>query len=129
MCKRLPRQLAEDWRTRFGVDVTGLDQDFDDVERMLNITEVPADRINRNNQLIAKGIKTLGYKGGVLKHNRGALCQQAGFCELGCPNDGKEHGERALIRPVLDQGRVFSEARVTRILRSRGMATGVEGVR
>ena len=128
LCKRLPDELAEDWRTRFGVDVSGLDQDFDDVERILNIHEVPADHINHNNQLIAKGIKTLGYKGGVLKHNRGALCQQAGFCELGCPNDGKEHGERALIRPVLDQGRVFSEARVTRILRSRGVTTGVEGV-
>lgn len=132
LCKRLPEALLDDWVERFGLTDLGgraLQQDFDAVEKLLNVHPVPDDRVNTNNALIARGIKALGYAGGRLSHNRGPLCKQSGFCELGCPNDGKEHAERALIRPALAQGgRVFSEARVERILHERGRAVGVRGV-
>lgn len=132
LCKRLPEELLDDWVVRFGLtDLAGksLQDDFADVEKLLNVHPVPDEHLNRNNVLVAKGIKALGYRGGRLSHNRGALCRQSGFCELGCPNDGKENADRALIRPAIAKaGRVYSEARVEKILGHRGAATGVSGV-
>jgi choline dehydrogenase-like flavoprotein len=130
LCKRLPEGIRADWETRFGLDFgESLDRDFASIEALLNVHRVPDDRINRNNAAMARGIDALGYAGARLAHNRGELCQQSGFCELGCPNDGKENAARVLIPPALAAGaRIVSEGRVERVRTLGGRAEGVEVV-
>lgn len=129
LCKRLPSAVLDDWAERFGLDsLTGgaLDDDFEAIEELLGVHRVPDDRVNRNNAIVARGIEALGYAGGRLAHNRGQ-CQQSGFCELGCPNNGKENAAKVLIPAGLRAGgRILTEARVDRVLTNSGKATGVE---
>lgn len=130
LCKRLPEPLRAIWAREYGLrDLldSSLDDDFADVEKMLDVHRIPDDRINANNAVLERGIAALGYAGGRLKHNR-KLCQQSGMCELGCPNDGKENAARVLIPPALQAGgRLFDCARVDHIITERGRAAGVSG--
>ena len=128
LCKRLPRPLLEQWARDFGLDnllSDTLTQDFDDVEALLGVHPVPDDAINENNRLIAKGVQALGWQGGRLSHNRQG-CKQSGFCELGCPNNGKQNAAKVLVPAALDAGaRVLTHARVVRILTRDNQAYGV----
>ncbi len=129
LCKRLPQPILDRWENN-GVEGLGdqLQDDFAAVEQMLNVHPIPDDRINANNQMLLRGIAELGYQGGGLSYNR-RLCRASGFCELGCPNDGKENATRALILPALDEGaQVLVRVRIDEILHEEGRAVGVAGV-
>lgn len=133
LCKRLPEPTLAHWAAEYGLDwATGdqLQEDFAAVEEMLNVHEVPDERVNRNNRVVERGIRELGWAGGRLKHNRHPEdCRQSGYCELGCPNNGKQNAAKVLIPPGLEAGgRVLTEARVERILVEDGRAVGVAGV-
>lgn len=129
LCKRLPRPLLEHWASAFGLNELlddGLNQDFAAVEALLGVHPVPDDAINENNRIIARGVEALGWEGGRLSHNRKG-CKQSGFCELGCPNNGKQNAAKVLIPPALEAGaRVLTHTRVTRILTRNNEAYGVE---
>jgi len=133
LCKRIDDRLLEIWRERHGLEslVTGpnpVSRDFDVVEQRLDVHRVPDDRVNENNRVIEDGIRELGWAGGRLKHNRKG-CEQSGFCELGCPNDGKQNAAKVLIPEGRRAGgRVVSHVRVTNIHTDGGRATGVSGV-
>ncbi len=128
LCKRLPQGILDEWE-RLGLTGLGeeLREDFEAVEEALNVHRIPDDRVNRNNELLLKGVEALGYQGGRLAYNR-KLCQASGFCEVGCPNDGKENAARALVLPALKVGaRVLVHARVDRVLHQAGAVVGVRG--
>lgn len=128
LCKRLPDAVLEHWATAFGLaHMTGrqLQQDFEDVERLLNVHPVPDDRINANNQIMARGVDALGWAGGRLSHNREG-CKQSGFCELGCPNNGKQNAAKVLVPVGLEAGgRILTHAAGVRILTKNQRATGL----
>jgi choline dehydrogenase-like flavoprotein len=99
---------------------------------LLDVHRIPDDRVNRNNEVFARGRRALGYDGGRLRHNRDG-CEQSGFCELGCPNNGKQNAAKVLVPAGLESGgRVLTEARVERVLTERAgwlggrRVTGVE---
>ncbi len=128
LCKRLPQAIVTKW-ARAGVEGLGpeLERDFEAVEKLLNVHRIPDDRVNANNEVLLRGIESLGYEGGRLAYNR-KLCKASGFCELGCPNDGKENATRRLILPALKNGaRVLIEARVDRVLHEANEVVGVAG--
>lgn len=129
LCKRLPEGIRARWRN---AGVKGLGQEFDAdvkaVEELLHVHRIPDDRVNRNNEILLRGIEKLGYAGGRLAYNR-RLCQASGFCELGCPNDGKENGARTLVLPALKSGgEVIIHGRTERVLHNGKAVRGVEGV-
>lgn len=128
LCKPLPKEIVEWWAHDFGLDDLldpQLDADFRDVMDLLGVHEVPDDRVNRNNALIARGVEALGWRGGRLMHNRQG-CRGSGFCELGCPNNGKQNAAKVLIpQAIRAGGRVLTGARAERVLVKRGRAAGV----
>ena len=132
LCKRLPDAVLDHWADRFGLDwATGesLQRDFETVEDLLNVHRVPDHRVNTNNSIIESGLDELGWDGGRLKHNRHPeACKQSGFCELGCPNDGKQNAAKVLIPQALDAGAtIWTEARADQITIRDGRATGIRG--
>jgi choline dehydrogenase-like flavoprotein len=129
LCKRLPRAIVERWSSEFGVTLPGLDDDFDAVEALHGVRPIPDDRVNANNAVLERGLRRLGYRGGRLWHNRDEKCRASGFCELGCPNDGKLNAARVLVEPSLAAGAcILSEARADEVITRGSKATGVRGV-
>ena len=118
LCKRLSEPLREEWASRFGLDFmvsAQLTRDFEAVEQLLGVHPVPDDRVNANNQVFARGVQRLGWRGGRLSHNRDG-CKQSGFCELGCPNNGKQNAAKVLIPAGLEAGgRILTQARAERL--------------
>ena len=127
LCKRLPGAILERWARDHGLEGLrgeGLQRDFEQVEAMLGVKRIPESEINRNNALLARGREELGWRGGTLSHNRQG-CKQSGFCELGCPNNGKQNAAKVLIPSALQRGaRIMERARVTRLVhRDRRVTT------
>lgn len=126
LCKRLPDDILQHWVQHHGLHELArpqLTQDFEDVEAMLGVHAIPDDRVNANNRIMARGVDALGWRGGRLAHNRDG-CKQSGFCELGCPNNGKQNAAKVLIPPALDAGgRIVTRARVERLHARNGVIT------
>lgn len=131
LCKRLPPEVLELWAREHAV--TGLGEAdlrpvFESVERDLSVSEIEPERRNANNRVLERGVAALGWRGGPLEHNR-LGCQGAGFCEIGCPYDAKQHSAKVLIPDAMDHGaRIVSEIRVERIVHDGRRARGVTGV-
>lgn len=129
LCKRIPEPLLEQWHVSRRLealrpaDWAAL---YDEVERLLSVSEVPEALWNRHNQLLRKGVESLGYRGGGLKHNRTG-CLGSGFCELGCAYDAKNNAAKVFLpRLMAAGGTVVTHAQAVRVRVQRGRATGVE---
>ncbi len=124
LCKRAPAEVLDGWALP-GWRAADLAPHYAAVEERLSVTEIEPSRINRNNALLRLGCERLGWRGGVLRHNRKG-CIGSGFCELGCTYDAKESAAKVLVPDALAHGaRVVAECRAEAILVERGRAVGV----
>ncbi len=133
LCKRLPEPVLEQWEAQFGLEWATSEQlqaDFAYVEDLLDVQRIPDERVNANNRVLARGLEELGWEGGRLSHNRSHDdCRQSGFCEIGCPNDGKQNAAKVLVPEGLEAGgRVLTHARAERVAIENDRAQGVRGV-
>ncbi len=129
LCKRTPDPILAHWAERFGLDgwrPERVADDFAAVEERLHVSAIEPERVNRNNDVLLRGMKQLGWRGGLLRHNRRG-CAGSGFCELGCPFDAKENVLKALLPDALAAGaEVWADCRAERVLVENGRAVGVE---
>lgn len=131
LCKRTPREILDLWTHRYGV--TGcspaeMEPTFAAVEQELSVSLIPDARVNANNDVLRRGVMALGWRGGVLAHNR-IGCIGSGFCEVGCAYDAKQNARKVLIPRAIERGaRVFSDVRATRVLHDGKSVLGVEAV-
>jgi len=133
LCKRLPAPILEQWEAEYGLEWAtseALQEDFAYVEDLLEVRRIPDERVNANNRALERALDALGWEGGRLKHNRHHEdCRQSGFCEIGCPNNGKQNAAKVLVPGGLEAGgRVLTHARVDEILTRSGRARGLRGV-
>ena len=128
LCKRAPAEVLERWRQE--LHVSGLSTDemaalYDSVERSLSVSDIDPSARNANNRTLERGLETLGWRGGGLRHNRSG-CAGSGFCELGCPFNAKQNAAKVLIPGALERGAfVFADARVDQILHDERHVKGV----
>jgi choline dehydrogenase-like flavoprotein len=124
LCKRAPAPVLDGW----GLDgwrARDLAPHYDVVERELSVTPIDDERINRNNDVLRRGLGTLGWRGGRLSHNRRG-CVGSGFCELGCSFDAKQNALKVLIPDAVAAGaRVIADCRAERVVVERGRAVAV----
>jgi choline dehydrogenase-like flavoprotein len=98
---------------------------YEVVERDLAVSVIDEAHINANNAILRRGVTKLGWRGGVLAHNRKG-CVSSGFCELGCSFDAKQNALKVLLPEAVQAGaRVLSDCRVERVLVDKGRAAGV----
>jgi choline dehydrogenase-like flavoprotein len=92
-CFRTPAAVLERWRSELGLEALGepeLEPFFRRVERILNVSQVPAELAGRNADLVRRGAERLGWSGDYLYRNvRG--CVGSGVCAFGCPSGAKQH--------------------------------------
>ncbi len=124
LCKRVPDELLAEWDLPALLSAAFRAR-LDEVERLLDVSPIEERQVNRCNQLIRAGMRKLGYRGGLLRHNRKG-CAESGYCELGCAYDAKMNAARVLIPAAVRAGaRVLADTRAIRVNWSGRRATGV----
>src|SRR5205085_1279160 len=118
LCKRTPPEILELWARKHEVSGCGtsdLASAFDGIERDLSVSRIIDEGINRNNDVLRRGVTALGWRGSVLSHNR-VGCVGSGFCELGCAYDAKQNARKIVLPDAISHGaRVYTNVRATRI--------------
>ena len=123
LCKRAPDEILRTWPD--GWRAPDLLPHYEAVERELNVRPIEPHLINRNNALLQKGAEKLGWRGAVLSHNRDG-CIGSGFCELGCPVDGKQNALKVLLPAAQRAGaRIVADCHAEQILMQGRRAVGV----
>jgi choline dehydrogenase-like flavoprotein len=124
LCKRAPDEVLESWKLD-GWRPKDLAPHYEVVERDLSVAPIALDRVNRNNALLRDGADKLGWKNGLLSHNR-IGCVGSGFCELGCAFDAKQNALKVLVPQAIAAGaQLVENRRVDEIVVEKGRAVGV----
>lgn len=129
LCKRTPPEILDEWERDYqvsGCTERDLRPVFEEVERLLSVSEIPEHQRNLNNRLLERGVKALGWRGGPLSHNR-IGCVGSGFCELGCAYDAKQNTSKVLVPAALATGNatLIADAKATKIVHEKGRVSGV----
>lgn len=101
-----PDYVTDEWASRFGLPGLGrndMDPIIQEVHERLGVHPVPANLINKNNNVLLKGGKKIGLNPEVLlNNNRG--CIGLGRCGLGCPINAKQSTFLTWIPDALEAG-------------------------
>lgn len=126
-CLRTPDAVLANWRDEHGIAwATELEEDFEDVERSLNLTPVDLATAGRNAQLCHAGAEAIGASNGPIMRNAPSL-RLCGTCATGCRIDAKQAMHVSeLPRAVAAGARIRAGAEVREIVIRRGRAAGVE---
>jgi choline dehydrogenase-like flavoprotein len=112
---RTPEPTLLYWREALGIaglSPAELAPWFETIEQRLRIA--PWEGPNLNNQLLARGATTLGWRHGPI-HRNVLGCANLGYCGLGCPIGAKQSMDVTAIPDALDHGAVL----VTRVRAER----------
>ncbi len=128
LCKRIPPALRAEWARDRGLDAIPWDALYDEVEALLEVSDVAAAQVNVHNGLLRKGAEALGWANGPLRHNRTG-CVGSGFCELGCAYDAKNNAAKVLVpRAIEARAQVLTSCQAVRLLHEGGRVSGVSAV-
>jgi len=129
LIRRIPTPILEDWIKRRGLKNLSLDEWdklYTEVEEMLGVTPITDIMMNRHNKLLQEGCNKLGWRGGLMKHNRTG-CVGSGFCEVGCAFDAKNNACKILVPKAVEAGAEFiTHCQASRIVHRNNHVTGVE---
>lgn len=103
LCKRIDPKVLAQWTGLGRLDRATWDSLFDETEKLLGVCDVPAEQVNRHNQLLRQACERLGWRWATLRHNR-AGCVGSGYCELGCAFDAKNNAAKVCLPRAVDQG-------------------------
>ncbi len=130
-CFRTPGHVLEHWRTRHGVeglDEAALTPHWEEIERYLNIQEVPESYVNRNNGRLWDGLGALGWQRQRIRRNVYG-CQNSGYCGMGCPVDAKQSMLVTAIPDALRSGAdLYTYCRAQTVEVRGGRVAGIVGV-
>jgi choline dehydrogenase-like flavoprotein len=127
---RAPADRLRRWRERSGLDwmtQAELDPHFEAIEAELGIHVTEERLFNENNRLVRAGCNALGIAGHAVPTAR-IDCIGCGWTQFGCSYNKKTSQLITTIPRVSQRGgRIYSDARVDRVVVTNGRATGVEG--
>ncbi|HEX6134333.1 MAG TPA: GMC family oxidoreductase N-terminal domain-containing protein [Longimicrobiales bacterium] len=126
---RTPADRLERWRSEHGLDwmtESELGPHWAAIERELGIHITPERLFNENNRLVRDGCEKLGIEGHAPPTAR-IDCIGCGWTQFGCAYNRKTSQLITTIPRVSKAGgRIYSDARVTKLLLDGGRAAGVE---
>ncbi len=130
-CFRTPRKTLRTWREDFGIPwcrEDELEEDFAQVEQMMQIAPAEMKYVGENGRVIARGAEALGYHHGVLSRNA-PDCDGQGVCAFGCPTEAKRGTNVSYVPAALTAGaNLFTGYEVEEILTRQNRAEGVRAV-
>jgi len=127
---RTPHDRLERWKTQRGIDwmtPAELDPHWDVIEKELGIHIAGPELFNENNRMVKAGCEKLGFEGGAVPTAR-VDCLACGWTQFGCAYNRKSSQLITTIPRISKAGgRIYSDAKVERIIVENGKARGVEG--
>jgi choline dehydrogenase-like flavoprotein len=133
LCKRTPEPILDLWARKYGVEGASakeMDEAFAAIEKDLSVSTIDDADVNANNDVLRRGLGALGWRGGILRHNR-VGCTKSGFCELGCAYDAKQNAFKIVLPQAQNAGAtLYTDVDVRRVTfdSRRATVTGVEAV-
>lgn len=126
---RTPTDRLARWRREHGVEwmtPEALDPHWDVIERELGVHLAGPELFNENNRLVRQGCEALGIHGEAVPTAR-VDCISCGWTQFGCAYNRKTSQLITTVPRISKSGgRIYSDARVDRIIVENGRATGVE---
>ena len=109
---------------------------FGQVEQTLGVTQIQETDVNRLNAVIRRGCETMGWRGTVQMHNRGACPTCGARCLFGCPaskatqQDSTRTGKQSMAVTYIPlalaaNAKLYSECTAEKIHTKKGRVTGV----
>lgn len=132
VCFGTPTKVKEEWKG-LGVnfDEKEWSSHLDRVNKILHVSEVADDELNRNNKMLREGARKLGLKDHRKNARNCINCMQCGFCHLGCHYNTKQNVLVTYIHQALQQGdsnmKVYCNCRVEKIVYKGDTVEGIEG--
>ncbi|MBI4257657.1 MAG: GMC family oxidoreductase [Thaumarchaeota archaeon] len=134
VCFRTPPAVLGWWHDDYkieDIEPEHMKKYFETVERRISVSEVQPYEINKNNDVMRKGCKKLGWEAGPNSRNC-KNCKQCGLCHLGCYYGTKQSMLETYIKDVDEihgnSVKIYADCRAERIETSGGRATGVKAV-
>jgi len=131
VCFRIPGRVHQHWVESLGLtelSERALEPAYEEVERRMAVTEVPAAMRSASTQVFVDGARKLGIEMLPLKRNTGNDCEGLGRCNFGCPAVAKRSVDISYLPSAMAHGaRIVSDALVERIIIKGGKAVGVRG--
>lgn len=114
----IPDGVLEHWQRKYGLtdfSPSTLTPFREAALADLSANRIREDQVNRANQFLRSGTKSLGWKGELMLHNR-VGCQGLGTCLIGCPINAKRNPRFVSIPAAQAAGAVFwTRARAVKI--------------
>lgn len=130
ICVRAPEFVLDQWCEGYALKQTtraDLDPHYEAVGRFLGIAPTPDAVQGQRNLLFRDGCNALGYSSEPIERNvRG--CRGSGECFTGCRSRAKQSMDISYVPAAIRAGcRVYTSARVERVLAADDRAQGVRG--
>lgn len=126
ICFRTPEDVLTAWQKDFGldkIDARSMEPHFERIEKAISVNPIQDDEINKNNRQLQIGARKLGWRHGIIHHNR-VNCAQCGCCMLGCTFNAKRDSMTVWIPQASNLGaRIYPQFRVEK-LHAVGAGTG-----
>jgi choline dehydrogenase-like flavoprotein len=120
---RTPEHVYAYWKKVHGVGElawSDVNPHWDEVEKRLNVNQVPYEETNRNNRLLYDGCKKLGMAVETTRRNVKG-CMKSGYCGMGCPIDAKQSMLVTYLPDAVAAGAtVLSRCHVDKLVASAG---------
>jgi len=130
VCARPPRKILDNWQNKLGLPGVGAEAmaaHYQRVERAIQVREVAAEQVNKNNRIIEAGAQRLGFHTARLAHNF-VNCLGCGYCALGCAYSRKADALTIYLRQASQHGAVIvPDCRVEQVTTAGSRVSGVTG--
>jgi choline dehydrogenase-like flavoprotein len=130
MSWRTPEKILDRWWREAGLDqirAKEMEPWFERVERRIHVARQDPETIGKDNLLLEQGARAKGWK--VIPNLRNQVhCAGSNNCAFGCPTGAKQSALVSYVPRALHFGaRLYSDVRVSQILREGKRAVGVVG--
>lgn len=130
VCFRIPGEVHDSWSRELGLSELSeraFERAYEDVERRVQVGEVPASLRSRSTRKFVEGAARLGVPMRPLKRNTHD-CEGNARCNFGCPKKAKLAVDQSYLPSAIRKGaRVIADCLVERVIIEGGAAKGVEG--
>ncbi|MFT3764526.1 MAG: GMC family oxidoreductase [Minicystis sp.] len=131
VCFRIPGEVHHRWTRDLGLhelSERALEPACEDVERRMEVREVPARLRSASTNRFVEGAARLGIAMHPMRRNTGDDCEGNARCNFACPAGAKRSVDVSYLPSAIAHGaRVVSDALVERVIVENGRAAGVEG--
>ena len=128
---RAPDNILDQWATDLQRDewsAKSMNVVYDEIAQLIGVATTPSSISGKNNDLIVRGIKKLGWDGGLAPRSTPG-CIGCGICYFGCPSHGKASSNLTLLPLACRHDCLIqAEVEVTNVIVRNGRAVGIEGI-